>query len=92
MKLAAWGDILFCAGFASYIASYGVWVVFLKINPLSKAYPIAAGSLIVATQLIDHFYIKEPVHFSHIAAIVLILGGITLIHRDIAARSEAESP
>ncbi len=82
IKLAGFHELIFYVGFASYVASYGVWIVFMKLNPLSKAYAIAAGSLIIATQIIDYFVLNMPFASLQMIGITLIFIGILLIHQE----------
>lgn len=88
MKIAAWDQAWFYVGFVVYVASYGVWIAILKLNPLSKAYAVAAGSLIIATQLIDYFYMGEELYSLKIIGVMLVFIGISLIHRDASTPSE----
>lgn len=70
----------FAIGFASYGFGFLVWYYILTRLPLSIAFPIAAGSLIVATQIVGHEFLGEKIGFVHAGGIGLILVGIALIH------------
>ncbi len=54
-------------------------MVILRLMPLSLAFPIAAGSLVLGTMLTGAFLLNETVSPIHIVGAVLILAGITLI-------------
>ena len=51
----------------------------LRIFPLSIVFPIAAGSLVIATHLIARFYLSETVIASQTLGIALIIAGIFLV-------------
>lgn len=69
----------FILGFAAYGAGFLIWYYVLTRMPLSTAFPIAAGSLIVATQIVGYRFLSEPLALSHLAGIALILAGIGVI-------------
>lgn len=62
-----------------YGAGFLIWLMILRKFPLSLAFPIAAGSLIIATQAFGHFFLKEALPSLHLVGVALILGGIALI-------------
>ncbi len=70
----------FAIGFASYGLGFLVWFYVLTRMPLSIAFPIAAGSLIVATQFVGQAFLGERIEPVHAGGIALILVGIVLIH------------
>ncbi len=69
----------FLAGVAMYGFGFLLWLWILMRLPLSVAFPIAAGSLIVATVLVGFFLLGEPVAPLHAVGIIAILSGIFLI-------------
>ena len=69
----------FALGFVCYGFGFLVWYVILTRLPLSVAFPIAAGSLIVATQLVGRFLLDEQLHFVNFGGVALIMIGIVLI-------------
>jgi multidrug transporter EmrE-like cation transporter len=62
-----------------YGSGFLIWLFILRKFPLSISFPIAAGSLIIATQLFSHLLLKETISSLHLVGIALILGGIALI-------------
>jgi multidrug transporter EmrE-like cation transporter len=70
----------FGIGFASYGLGFLVWYYVLTRLPLSFAFPVAAGSLIVATQFVGHSFLGERIDLIQAGGIALILAGIVLIH------------
>lgn len=70
----------FIAGFFLYANGFIIWIAILRQTPLSIAFPIAAGGLIISTQIIGYTLFKENVNTIQIIAIALIFTGITLLH------------
>lgn len=66
------GGLLYGGGFC-------IWIAMLRVFPLSIAFPVAAGSLIVATHVIARVYLAETVSMSQTFGIGLILAGIFLV-------------
>jgi multidrug transporter EmrE-like cation transporter len=66
------GGLLYGGGFC-------IWIAMLRAFPLSIAFPVAAGSLIVATHLIGRFYLAEPVTIAQTAGVALIIAGIVVV-------------
>ncbi len=73
----------FLIGCFFYGTGFLMWLLILRVLPLSIAFPVAAGSLIVATQLFGVLVLKEPIAPWHIAGIAFILVGVVgLMSRD----------
>ncbi|MFK8017496.1 MAG: hypothetical protein AB8G17_18880 [Gammaproteobacteria bacterium] len=70
----------FAGGFAAYAAGFGIWLYMLMRLPLSVIFPIAAGSLIVGTQVVGLFFLDEKISPTHWVGVVLVLAGIGLIY------------
>jgi multidrug transporter EmrE-like cation transporter len=68
---AAVGAVLYGGGFC-------IWIAMLRVFPLSIAFPVAAGSLIIATHLIARFLLGEVVLMWQTIGVALILAGIAL--------------
>jgi multidrug transporter EmrE-like cation transporter len=66
------GGLLYGGGFC-------VWIAMLRVFPLSVAFPVAAGSLIVATHLLARFYLFETVSTLQTFGIGMIIAGIFLV-------------
>jgi multidrug transporter EmrE-like cation transporter len=66
------GGLLYGGGFC-------IWIAMLRAFPLSVAFPVAAGSLIVATHLIGRLFLSETVQASQTLGIGLIIAGMVLV-------------
>ena len=73
-------SVSFAGGFAAYAAGFGIWLYMLMRLPLSVIFPIAAGSLIVGTQIVGLFFLDEKISGMHWIGVVLVLVGIGLIY------------
>jgi multidrug transporter EmrE-like cation transporter len=72
-------DIVMWLGAAAYGAGFLLWLVILRKYALSIAFPIAAGSLIIATQAVSYLFLKETLSTAHLAGVALIIAGITIV-------------
>ena len=82
-KLKSSADLLsidFAIGFAFYGLGFLVFYSVLMRLPLSVAFPVAAGSLIVATQLVGHGMLGEKIGLLQLGGIVTVLAGIVMIY------------
>jgi len=75
----SWKTTAFAIGFALYGAGAVIWMVILRLMPLSFAFPIAAGSLVIGTMLTGVFFLSEKVTGSHLAGAFMIIIGISII-------------
>jgi len=69
----------FAVGLGLYGLGFAIWYGMLTRMPLSVAFPIAAGSLVMATQLVGYLFLNESLRFGHLGGIVLILAGIAIV-------------
>jgi multidrug transporter EmrE-like cation transporter len=69
----------FWLGFAFYGAGFLIWYYVLTRLPLSVAFPIAAGGLVIATQVVGYLFLGETIHVVHAGGIALVVVGIVLI-------------
>lgn len=74
-----WKTAMFAIGFVLYASGAVLWLVILRLMPLSLAFPIAAGSLVIGTLLTGILFLGESVTTLHAVGAMLILVGITLI-------------
>jgi multidrug transporter EmrE-like cation transporter len=74
-----WKTPAFVTGFVLYAAGAVIWMAILRRMPLSFAFPIAAGSLMIGTTLTGVFFLSENVTAWHIAGAFMIITGIALI-------------
>jgi multidrug transporter EmrE-like cation transporter len=73
----------FAIGFVLYVLGFLLWMYMLRLFELSIAFPIAAGALILATQLASYAFLGEPASFFRVGGCALIIAGISLIYFDI---------
>jgi multidrug transporter EmrE-like cation transporter len=69
----------FVLGFLLYGLGFVMWYILLRMMPLSVAFPIAAGSLIAATQLVGSFFLDEKLGAMHLLGIAVIIAGVVLV-------------
>lgn len=74
-----WKEPSFVFGFVLYAAGAVIWMAILRLMPLSFAFPIAAGSLMIGTTLTGILFLSENVTAWHIAGVFMIICGIVLI-------------
>lgn len=68
-------------GFALYLAGFAIWIgIILRIMPLSQAFPMAAGALLLGTQLAGWLLLKERIGLPQGAGALLILVGVILVN------------
>jgi len=74
-------------GFIAYSLGFIIWLVVLKLYPLSLAFPVAAGGLIVGTQLVGYFVLCEKFDLFRATGVLFIIAGIlTISIREYANR------
>ena len=66
-------------GFITYLLGFVIWLVVLKLYPLSLAFPVAAGALIVGTQLIGYFALGDKFDWIKMSGVLFIVLGIFTI-------------
>ena len=72
--------IKFATGFLLYLIGFVIWIgIILRMMPLSQAFPLAAGALILGTQFAGWTMLGERLSAPHIAGVVLILAGVGLV-------------
>lgn len=69
----------FVVGLALYGLGFAIWYGMLTRMPLSVAFPIAAGSLVMATQIVGYLFLDERLQLGHLGGIALILAGIAIV-------------
>lgn len=70
----------FAVGMAGYAIGFVMWLYMLREMPLSVIFPVAAGGLIVVTQLTGFVLLGEPVAALQIAGVAAIVLGIILLY------------
>jgi multidrug transporter EmrE-like cation transporter len=56
-----------------------VWLVILRMYPLSIAFPLAAGSLVIGTQLVGWLLLGEGLTAHKLIGCALILAGLACL-------------
>ncbi len=80
LKVAqSWDSGVFLAGAVLYAIGAGLWLVILRLFPLSTAFPVAAGALMVGTSLVGFIVLKEPISVGHVVGILAIAFGIGIL-------------
>jgi len=80
IKLSAdYFDADFIVGFACYFSGFVIWFYILKITPLTIAFPVAAGALIIVTTLFGVVLLNEAVNMYKIFGALFIMAGIVLM-------------
>lgn len=80
LKLASsWSSLIFLSGVTLYVLGAGIWLAILRVYPLSVAFPVASGALMIGTTLIGIFILKEHVSTQHIIGIFFIMTGIGMV-------------
>lgn len=75
-------------GFALYLAGFAIWTgIILKIMPLSQAFPMAAGALMLGTQLAGWLLLRERIGVPQGAGVMLILVGVILVNTTSQVRA-----
>ena len=74
-----WKTLVFVFGLILYGIGALIWMVILRLMPLSLSFPIAAGLLIIGTMITGIFFLNETISASQIVGAIMIIFGITLI-------------
>lgn len=74
-------SIEYVAGFGLYGAAFCVWLFLILPNlPLSIAFPVSAGAIVLATLVIGQTFLSEPATPAKIGGALLIVAGIVAIY------------
>jgi len=75
-------------GFALYAGGFLLWIgVILRLMPLSQAFPLAAGMLLLGTQFAGWLALGEKLSPIHLGGVALILIGVVLVGMPESANS-----
>ena len=69
----------FMVGFTCYAASFVIWVVLLRLYPVSIVFPLAVAVNLVATQILGIYILGEKYGYVQLAAVGLIVSGVVLL-------------
>lgn len=68
-------------GMFLYGLGFIIWLfVILRAMPLSIAFPLAAGSLMIGTQIFGYYFLNEKISFYQLAGVLMIVIGLCLIY------------
>lgn len=80
LKSAAdWCSIKFLVGAILYIVGAGIWLFILRLYPLSIAFPIASGAIMIGTTATGYMLLKENITLFHFLGISLTFVGISIL-------------
>jgi multidrug transporter EmrE-like cation transporter len=81
VKSSGFGFSLPCLmGLMLYGLGFVVWMaVILKAMPLSVAFPLASGALLIGSQLSGWLFLDEELTALKLAGVAMILGGLGLV-------------
>lgn len=80
LKAAEFGfNLKYVSGLGLYVVGFLFWLVVLRWFPLSIAFPLAAGTIIVGTQLVGAFLLGEQFDTVSLVAVTFILIGLTIL-------------
>jgi multidrug transporter EmrE-like cation transporter len=69
----------FVLGLGCYGTGFALWYLMLTKLPLSVAFPLAAGAVIVGTQLVGHILLGEVFGARHLLGVLMIVIGIAFV-------------
>jgi multidrug transporter EmrE-like cation transporter len=72
-------SVPFLLGLGCYGTGFALWYLLLTKLPLSVAFPLAAGALIVGTQLVGHMLLGEALGARHLFGVLLIVIGLAVV-------------
>lgn len=75
----SWKTFSFILGALLYCAGAAMWMVILRLMPLSLAFPIAAGSLVIGTLMVGGLVLRETISAWHMFGAAMIVIGISII-------------
>jgi len=76
----------FWCGVFLYGAGFFIWLALLRTHELSVIFPAAAGSLVVVTALLGHYWLGESFSPRIVVGLILIVSGIWLVTSKFADR------
>lgn len=80
LKKASFLSIEFFIGNILYIVGYLIWIlIILKAFPLSIGFPLAAGGLLIASQLMGSIFLNEKLDIYNFVAIFFIILGLSIL-------------
>jgi len=74
----------FVLGLGLHGCGFLIWYALLTRMPLSVAFPLAAGALMVGTQISGYFFLDEALSGRHLLGVLMILVGLAAISPDPA--------
>lgn len=77
---ALYTSIDFAIGSVCYGLGFVLWLHLLRSLPLSIAFPIASGAVVVATQIFGVWLLGEQISLPRLLGVLVIIGGIFLVY------------
>lgn len=72
-------SVPFILGLSCYASGFALWYLMLIKLPLSVAFPLAAGALIVGSQVTGHMLLGEALGARQAIGVLLIVIGIAVV-------------
>lgn len=69
----------FVCGLGLHACGFLIWYALLTRMPLSVAFPLAAGALMIGTQISGYFFLEEALGARHLLGVLIILTGLVVI-------------
>ena len=69
----------FACGLGLHACGFLIWYALLTRMPLSVAFPLAAGALMIGTQISGFFFLEEALGSRHLMGVLLILAGLVMV-------------
>jgi multidrug transporter EmrE-like cation transporter len=69
----------FLCGLGLHACGFLIWYALLTRMPLSVAFPLAAGALMIGTQVSGYFFLEETLSGRHLVGVLMILTGLVMI-------------
>jgi multidrug transporter EmrE-like cation transporter len=79
LKSSEMFKVPFAIGFVLYGLGAAIWILILRLYPLSFAFPVAAGALMLATTLIGVFILGEAFTTQNLVGTLLIASGMLVL-------------
>jgi multidrug transporter EmrE-like cation transporter len=84
----ALGTPKWIVGVCLYVVGFFIWIgMILRIMPLSQAFPVAAGALMLGTQVAGWLVLKERLTLPHLGGAALIVLGVAIVSVSTPARA-----
>ena len=69
----------FWCGLGLHACGFLIWYALLTRMPLSVAFPLGAGALMLGTQISGYFFLEEALSSRHLLGVLMILTGLVMV-------------